>query len=179
MYCRYSFTRNKALSKLGTMRSSFLCLIFLYHAICDLPKTIVASQLPRNWRDFIDPEILANSNDEFTRYDSDLPEGDILGLQTFELPNEAKNAINDADSFWPNNTIPYEFSKTQYALMRANEVRIILESMQIISHLSANCVNFVKRTNEEDYISIQRGLRCASNIGRIRGKQETLATGKR
>ncbi|XP_055344390.1 astacin-like metalloendopeptidase isoform X3 [Paramacrobiotus metropolitanus] len=127
-----------------------------------------------DWRDFIDPEILANSDDEFTRYDSELPEGDILGLQTLQLGHEAANAINEASSFWPNNTIPYEFSKKQNALLTPKEMQIVLESMRIISHLSGNCVKFVERASEEDYISFQKGLQCMSNIGRIGGKQAVM-----
>ncbi|XP_055330508.1 zinc metalloproteinase nas-13-like [Paramacrobiotus metropolitanus] len=43
--------------------------------------------------------------------------------------------------------------------------------MRIISHRTGNCLNFVQRTTEEDYISFQKGLQCMSNIGRIGGKQ--------
>ncbi|XP_055347669.1 uncharacterized protein LOC129594844 isoform X2 [Paramacrobiotus metropolitanus] len=146
-------------------------LLLLFNTFCATMSKSLIKNLPDNWKEFIDPDILANSNEDFTRYDSDLPEGDILGLQTLQLSQGAANAINDASSFWPNNTIPYEFSKKQYALMTPKEMKIILESMQIITRLSGGCVKFVKRTAEEDYISFQKGLQCMSNIGRIGGKQ--------
>ncbi|XP_055356706.1 uncharacterized protein LOC129601824 [Paramacrobiotus metropolitanus] len=149
-----------------------ICALIVFIAICCRVSTKTYRNLPENWRDFIDPEILANSDDdEYTRYDSDLPEGDILGLQTMQLGQEAANAVSDASSFWPNNTIPFEFSKKQNALMTPKELQIVLESMRIINHLTGNCVKFVQRTTEEDYISFQKGLQCMSNIGRIGGKQ--------
>ncbi|XP_055349136.1 uncharacterized protein LOC129596010 [Paramacrobiotus metropolitanus] len=130
--------------------------------------------LPKNWREFIDPEILAESDEESTRYDSDYLEGDILGLQTLELVQGAANAANDASLFWPNHTLPYEFSKKQNAQMTAKEMQIILDSMRIISLLSGNCIKFVVRTTEEDYISFQKGIQCMSNIGRTGGKQAVI-----
>ncbi|XP_055329681.1 astacin-like metalloendopeptidase isoform X2 [Paramacrobiotus metropolitanus] len=135
------------------------------------------SNLPTNWREFIDPDILAKGSDA-SLYDSDLLEGDITGLEALELSHGAANAIDKADSFWPNNTIPYTFSKKQFATLTPQEIRIVLESMDIISHLTGNCIQFVERTDEEDYINFQKGLQCMSNIGRTGGKQTvTYATG--
>ncbi|XP_055353993.1 low choriolytic enzyme-like isoform X2 [Paramacrobiotus metropolitanus] len=58
--------------------------------------------------------------------------------------------------------------------MTPKEMQIILESMRIISHLSGNCVQFVERTSEEDYISFQKGLQCMSIIGRVGGRQTVV-----
>ncbi|XP_055354834.1 zinc metalloproteinase nas-6-like [Paramacrobiotus metropolitanus] len=55
--------------------------------------------------------------------------------------------------------------------MSSSEVQIILESMDIISHLTGYCIKFIRRTSESDYISFQKGLQCMSNIGRMGGKQ--------
>ncbi|XP_055356249.1 uncharacterized protein LOC129601461 isoform X2 [Paramacrobiotus metropolitanus] len=152
------------------------CVLIVCVGIWGQVSTKNMANLPENWKDFIDPEILAKSekDDEFTRYDSDLPEGDILGLQTLQLEHAAANAVNGASFFWPNNTIPYEFSKKQNALMTSKEMQIILESMRLISLLSGNCVKFVERADEEDYVSFQKGLQCMSNIGRIGGKQAVV-----
>ncbi|XP_055329683.1 zinc metalloproteinase nas-6-like isoform X4 [Paramacrobiotus metropolitanus] len=135
------------------------------------------SNLPTNWRDFIDPEILAKGSDA-SLYDSDLLEGDITGLESLQLSHGAANAIDNAGSFWPNNTIPYTFTKKPFATLTTQEIRIVLESMDIISYMTGNCVQFVPRTEEEDYIHIQKGLQCMSNTGRTGGKQTvTFATG--
>ncbi|XP_055330655.1 uncharacterized protein LOC129583010 [Paramacrobiotus metropolitanus] len=107
------------------MLGCVFCTLIVCAAIYGQVSTKIIRNLPANWRDFIDPEILAQSenDDEFTRYDSDLPEGDILGLQTLQLEHGAANVVNDASSFWPNNTVPYEFSKKQNALMMLTRFR--------------------------------------------------------
>ncbi|XP_055353310.1 platelet-derived growth factor receptor beta-like [Paramacrobiotus metropolitanus] len=49
---------------------------------------------------------------------------------------------------------------------------MVLESMQIISRMTGNCVKFVERTNETDYLLISTlGFRCQAHVGRSGGRQ--------
>ncbi|XP_055348534.1 zinc metalloproteinase nas-1-like [Paramacrobiotus metropolitanus] len=148
-------------------------------ALCPFWTPAGSSALPNNWRDFIHPDILAqNDGADPERYDSDLAEGDIVGIETTQMQGAA-NAMNDAVLFWPNNTIPYEFTRKQFATLTVQETRIILESMSIISLMTGKCVKEVRpRTTEDDYITFQKSLQCMSSIGRIGGRRQiSLASG--
>ncbi|XP_055351586.1 fibroblast growth factor receptor 4-like isoform X2 [Paramacrobiotus metropolitanus] len=70
---------------------------------------------------------------------------------------------------WPNNTVPYSFS----SIMRNDTAdrKMVLTSMQIISRMTGNCVKFVQRTTEPDYLYITKGAHCLSYTGRTGGKQ--------
>ncbi|XP_055350708.1 hatching enzyme 1.2-like [Paramacrobiotus metropolitanus] len=128
-----------------------------------------AAILPDNWRDYIHPDVLAKMVLEApTRYDSELMEGDIVGLETPVKTQGAANAVDDASSFWPNNTIPYQFSRKSLSV---SDIQMIQESMNIISRLTGSCVKFVERSTESDFITFQKGLGCLSIIGRIGGRQ--------
>lgn len=91
-------------------------------------------------------------------------EGDIL------VPTDGvttKNGLTTQSSRWPNAVVPYE--------IRGN---FNAQDMAIIEHAIAEyhrrtCIRFVRRTSEQDYISIVSGNSgCWSSVGRVGGKQE-------
>ncbi|XP_055349302.1 zinc metalloproteinase nas-14-like [Paramacrobiotus metropolitanus] len=48
---------------------------------------------------------------------------------------------------------------------------MVEEAMGIIMHLTDNCVKFVARTHESDYVKFQKSSQCSWNIGRIGRRQ--------
>ncbi|XP_055356658.1 uncharacterized protein LOC129601790 [Paramacrobiotus metropolitanus] len=136
-----------------------------------LHESSLAPTLPDDWRDYVDVEMATADNDQ-SRYSSELFEGDILGLDFDDIQGQAAaNAVDDSNLLWPNNTVPYEFTTQRSAAFRASEKKMIEEAMAIIMHLTGNCVNFVARTNETDFVKFQKSFQCSSNIGRIGQKQ--------
>ena len=51
------------------------------------------------------------------------------------------------------------------------EITLVKLAMDIISSSTQNCVRFVERSNETDYIYITRGRVCNSDVGRYGGRQ--------
>ncbi|XP_055344838.1 zinc metalloproteinase nas-6-like [Paramacrobiotus metropolitanus] len=112
------------------------------------------------------------ADDDQSRYSSDYWEGDIAGIDLEEVKgNAAANAADNDNLLWPNNTVPYEFSTQCSAAFGASEKKMIEEAMDIIMHYTGNCVKFVVRTNESDYVKFQKGFRCLSSVGRVGQKQ--------
>ncbi|XP_055344999.1 uncharacterized protein LOC129592883 isoform X2 [Paramacrobiotus metropolitanus] len=78
------------------------------------------------------------------------------------------NAVTGEDRRWPDNTIPYEFARDGDDFT-TQEKQFILKSMVIISRLTGDCVRFVVRTTETDYVLIKKGTVCSSSVGRQSG----------
>ncbi|XP_075158663.1 hatching enzyme 1.2-like [Haematobia irritans] len=106
------------------------------------------------------PETSAVNPEELGSY----LEGDIL------VPKQGvilKNGLTTQSSRWPNGIVPYE--------IRGN---FNAQDMSIIEHAIAEyhrrtCIRFVRRTSQQDYISIVSGNSgCWSSVGRVGGKQE-------
>ncbi|XP_055341768.1 zinc metalloproteinase nas-14-like isoform X2 [Paramacrobiotus metropolitanus] len=157
-----------------TTSTVFPLLFFLCH--CS-----TAYGLIQNWRDYIHPDMLENSEEHQGRYDSDMMEGDMVGFEKPEqflcihyqkTPKGAANAVDDTKLLWPNNTIPYEFTRKQFATFSTKETAFVVQSMALISQLTNNCIKFVRRSTEEDYIVFQRGIQCMSSIGRTGSRQQ-------
>ncbi|XP_055354171.1 zinc metalloproteinase nas-6-like [Paramacrobiotus metropolitanus] len=79
-------------------------------------------------------------------------------------------AIRNKDALWPNNTIPYKFYGRE--TFTAKQKDVVRESMQTISRLTGNCVQFVEHTTEDDYVVFKKSLWCSSMVGRQRGEQD-------
>ncbi|XP_055351897.1 hatching enzyme 1.2-like [Paramacrobiotus metropolitanus] len=130
-----------------------------------------ARTLPDNWRQYVDADAMADSNDQ-SRYSNDYWEGDIAGIDFEELKgNSAANAVDNDALLWPNNTVPYEFTTQTSATFSSSEKKMIKEAMDIIMHFTGNCVKFVPRTYQLDYVKFQKSFQCSSNIGRLGQKQ--------
>ncbi|XP_055355261.1 zinc metalloproteinase nas-6-like [Paramacrobiotus metropolitanus] len=146
------------------LRCGFAWLVLLH-------GSSVARTLPNDWRDYVDDNMLAAEDDQ-SRYSSDFWEGDIAGIDLDEMRgNTAANAADNDSLLWPNNTVPYEFSTQRSAAFRLSEKKMIKEAMDIIMHYTGNCVQFVPRTNETDYVKFQKSFQCLSSIGRVGQKQ--------
>ncbi|XP_055340704.1 uncharacterized protein LOC129589840 isoform X3 [Paramacrobiotus metropolitanus] len=112
-------------------------MLLLASLVFTLPRLTKESVLPPNWRDFLDPLLLTkNVNDQDNRYSRRLFEGDIVGLDSVSADDRKEaNDVPGERSIWPNNTIPYKLS----CQLTGN---IILDSMDVISRLTGNCVKF-------------------------------------
>ncbi|KAL8623936.1 hypothetical protein ACOMHN_054277 [Nucella lapillus] len=98
-------------------------------------------------------------------------EGDIDLMQT-------RNAIRFPERKWPNGTVYYNISDVFPATHRATILEAMREIESDTKQGSTYCVRFIERTNQTDYIYIQKLKGCHSEIGRIGGAQElSLGTG--
>ncbi|CAG7815354.1 unnamed protein product [Allacma fusca] len=96
---------------------------------------------------------------------SDLFEGDIV------IPIEEEQAIEAGEASggivgnhfrWPEGIVPYSFSPD----FTPTEIRVVEGSMREISE-KTQCIRFKPRVNEKNYIRIEDGLGCTSNVGMI------------
>ncbi|XP_073818804.1 high choriolytic enzyme 1-like [Musca autumnalis] len=91
-------------------------------------------------------------------------EGDIL------IPTDGvttKNGLTTQSSRWPNAIVPYEIRGN----FNGQDMAIIEHAIE--QYHRHTCIRFVRRTSEEDYISIVSGNSgCWSSVGRVGGKQE-------
>lgn len=93
--------------------------------------------------------------------------------QTKELQRKPKDAKKNLETFgtaikeiryrWNNKTLPYTVDKN---LPNAERV-----SDAIAHWRSKTSINFVKRTNEEDFVTFRAGSGCSSSVGRQGGQQ--------
>lgn len=88
-------------------------------------------------------------------------EGDILIDTTV---GKIGSAIKDKSRLWPK-TIPYAISFG----FSPDEVKIIENALKDIE--DKTCLNFVKHTNQRDYINFFSGNGCYSPVGKVGGKQ--------
>ncbi|CAL8138890.1 unnamed protein product [Orchesella dallaii] len=91
-------------------------------------------------------------------------QGDIKLPPGFDI----KNGIIGDNYRWPGNVVPYEMDGE----FSADERNLILGSLGEIS--DKTCIRFVQRTNEPDWVFIDRGTPnsgCWSYVGRIGGRQ--------
>ncbi|OQV20051.1 putative High choriolytic enzyme 1 [Hypsibius exemplaris] len=85
------------------------------------------------------------------------------------LPSTVKlqrNADNNPNRRWPNNTVPYIISNA----FTSNHKTIIERSHREIEN--GTCIRFKSRTIERDYIEYVNNAGCNSFVGRIGGRQE-------
>ncbi|XP_071130100.1 bone morphogenetic protein 1-like [Mytilus edulis] len=92
-----------------------------------------------------------------------LIQGDIL-----EAQRDVRNSVGNYQRTWTNNVIPYTFAPNNYSFTEQNYiVSVITDMMKITS----NCVTFIPRTTEKDFVYIQNAEECNSAIGRTGGAQ--------
>jgi len=112
-----------------------------------------------------DPSLLSAYNPEIN---PDLFEGDILGIKRGSVP---KNAVVDESLLWPGGVMVYQVDDPLSAL----EQRTL--DLAIATYEAKTCLRFKLRTNERNYVSVQKtGGGCYSYIGRVGPNQ--LLTGR-
>ncbi|XP_077998339.1 uncharacterized protein LOC144451387 isoform X2 [Glandiceps talaboti] len=84
-----------------------------------------------------------------------------------------RNALNYVDSFWPDAVVPYEFDPS--AQLSYEDKQVVFAAMNIIE--SRTCVQWVQRTDQQDFITIFPGYGCWSYLGRI-GYQQYISFGE-
>jgi len=79
---------------------------------------------------------------------------------------------------WDKGVVPYTIKSGDYT---KNETDIINQGMKLISDATKvrgrNCITFVKRTNQKDYILIKKDDGCFSMIGRTGRGEQILSLG--
>jgi len=101
-------------------------------------------------------------------------EGDIALTEEQErqLNGSERNAIINTNQKWPNNKVPYTFRGDH----SSSEIATIQTAFD--DYKAKTCVEFVARTNENNYIEIIKDGGCWSYVGMIGGKQQvSLANG--
>ncbi|XP_032782895.2 zinc metalloproteinase nas-13 [Daphnia magna] len=128
--------------------------------ICLLALTLGWASPIGNAMEEIDPELLKEINPEYT---PDLFEGDIMGINPGDKP---KNAVRNPDLLWPNGVVYYTIDSK----FSAQENISLAEVFALFESLT--CITFVERTNQLDYVSIDKTESgCYSSVGRVGGLQ--------
>jgi len=138
---------------------SFFALLILSEARPNFKAPKENGELTRqriaNWKptDSVNPEELG-----------ELFEGDIAGIA-----GEARNGIIDEKYRWPNGVVPYVITPGDFT---DDEIEVIMTSMQSYYDYTNGCIEWVPRTNENDYVRFKSsGGGCSSYVGRIGGAQ--------
>lgn len=93
-----------------------------------------------------------------------LREGDMLFQSTKSLATQYTSSV------WPNGQVPYLIDTGSYS---SSELATIRHAMDLITSKTGQCITFVPRTTETNYIRIKRLSGCYSYVGNIkRGEQE-------
>ncbi|XP_065676037.1 low choriolytic enzyme-like [Hydra vulgaris] len=71
---------------------------------------------------------------------------------------------------WPNNIVPYDLSR----MSSSNHVYILRAIDEYHKH---TCLKFVKRTNEDTYLSFHSGIGCSSDVGYFRRRVNNVSLG--
>ena len=92
----------------------------------------------------------------------ELFEGDIAGIA-----GEARNGLIDEKYRWPNGVVPYEITPGDFSkpncriflkgclnstIAADDEIEVIMTSMQSYYDYTNGCIEWVPRTNENDYV---------------------------
>ncbi|XP_074644797.1 high choriolytic enzyme 1-like [Tubulanus polymorphus] len=107
------------------------------------------------------------TEDEFEKYKAENPEefsggfeGDII------LNGNFRNALRGA-KLWPGGNVIYDVSKMNFLLRW--KIRRALSYLE--KAIGTDCIRFVPRTNEQNYISVYSGSGCSSFVGMVGGAQ--------
>jgi len=122
-----------------------------------------------------EPELQIEVEELETVDDPEVTEGYYEG--DIELP-KFRNAIRNLNHRWPNGVVYYRISSAFPSSTRSTIIEAMREIETNTKHGSTNCIKFVERTTQHDYIYIQKNSGCHSKIGRQGGAQElSLGTG--
>jgi len=116
-----------------------------------------------------EPELLIEVDEIETLDDPEVTEGFFEG--DIELPR-FRNAVLSTSRKWPGGVVHYTISSSFPSTTRATILEAMREIESNTKHGSTNCVQFVQRDHQTDYVSIQRNIGCHSKIGRQEGAQE-------
>merc|ERR1719244_60000 len=136
------------------MRS--VCLLALIAVAAAAPSNKLFPKTGREWT----PESLVNPEELGEFY-----QGDIM----LPLPPRGKNGILDESKRWTNGVVHYDFS-SQYSSGQKATVRSRMDEYE---DLTNNCITFVERTTQSDYIHFTHddNQGCYSYVGRQGGSQ--------
>jgi len=101
--------------------------------------------------------------------DAEVTEGYFEG--DIDLP-KFRNAIRDKSERWPNGIVHYRISSSFPSTTKATIVTAMRDIEESTKHGSTYCIRYVERTDEHDYIYIQKNSGCHSKVGRHGGGQE-------
>ncbi|KAL7645929.1 UNVERIFIED_CONTAM: hypothetical protein RMT77_002826 [Armadillidium vulgare] len=86
-----------------------------------------------------------------------------------KIPHRGRNGLRFQDSRWPNGIVPYTFG-TNFA---EHKKPVVLKAMETYHNLTDNCIQFVERNDETDFVAfVERENGCWSYVGKIGGRQE-------
>eukprot|EP00105_Crassostrea_gigas_P015139 XP_011432046.1 PREDICTED: MAM and LDL-receptor class A domain-containing protein 1 [Crassostrea gigas] len=115
-------------------------------------------------------QIQSNGHIEHLMDGETLVEGDIIKKhQTSSHQFQTRMAVKDINLAWTGRVVPYIINTTGYTV---TELTAIQNALNTMASLLQGCVTFKSRTNEKDYISIQKGHGCYSSVGRQGGEQK-------
>lgn len=102
---------------------------------------------------------------------TDLFEGDIMiRNKTHKGRFDTYTVVKDETKLWPEGKVFYEIDPDFDSEM---DKKTIMDAIELVH--SKTCVRFIKRTDQENYVSIvPRSGRCASFVG-MQGEQQALA----
>ncbi|XP_055346097.1 uncharacterized protein LOC129593683 [Paramacrobiotus metropolitanus] len=154
----------------GVLRATALLWLYLDLTIQQLPEGSHANY----WKSRISPEILEKYLGQNTTvgYSSQHYEGDIDGIDPEATNSREKtfaNFINKDENVWPDGIVPYFVSP----IFNSKERVRIRRALRMMSDSTSQCVTFVERTDQEDYIKFVRGMKCISYIGK-QGKEQII-----
>ncbi|XP_035215186.1 astacin-like metalloprotease toxin 5 isoform X2 [Stegodyphus dumicola] len=103
--------------------------------------------------------------DDSAMENPDLIEGDIVPEDGYD-----RNALVSERELWPKGRIPYVIN-----FELRDKTDLIEEAMEFLN--DNTCIQFVPRTIEKDYIRIEKGSGCNSELGRGDGGERGLSLG--
>lgn len=95
----------------------------------------------------------------------------ILILCQIGVGQYRRNAITDPARLWPNGVVPYTFHPGIDAYRKVHVLAGMKQVMLSTYTSSGECILFVPRTSEDDYIEIQFSDNGGAPVGRTGGKQ--------
>lgn len=106
--------------------------------------------------------------------DMAITQGDIaLGRYDEVIGKTSKdNAVSSPNQRWPKGIVPYVIDPSLSAL-----APLIKQAATHISQKTGNCIRFVPRTQEQNYVKIMKGQGCYSYVGPTGSGAQQLSLG--
>lgn len=147
-------------------------IVFIFSVIIAIG--LCSAQIPNDWESYIAPDMVAAYRGKSTHsaFSGTKFQGDIAGIDKALVSSDGlNNVISDRDKKWPGGRVPFVFGPQFLDDDRREEKLKIKLAMDLIGGSSSQCIKFVQRKNETDYIYIGRGMDCSSSVGRQGGRQ--------